>query len=271
MNDQLESRLRGALSDRAAQVPADSVARVAGAGYRPRARDLRPPLALAAAAVVAAGVVAIVSLSAGASNAFAGWSATPSPPAPGQLSAAVASCKAHSPVAGLPLQVTDSRGPFTFSVYAAGDSTSTCITGPSFTAVSSSQAPGAPQVSAGHVQLSSSHLATGSGQAYSFADGHAGSGVSAVTLVLDDATKVQATVSNGWFVAWWPGAQQVKSAQITTPSGVTDQTFAPGSGVPCGPGTCERSSAVQSVTRGQSAGQVQGSSFGTGPSAPGTP
>ena len=41
-------------------------------------------------------------------------------------------------------------------------------------------------------------------------------GVSAVTLVLDDGTKVQATVDNGWFVAWWPNAGQPKSAELTT-------------------------------------------------------
>ena len=33
-----------------------------------------------------------------------------------------------------------------------------------------------------------------------------------MTLILDDGTNVQATVANGWFVAWWPGAQDVKSA-----------------------------------------------------------
>ncbi len=61
------------------------------------------------------------------------------------------------------------------------------------------------------------------GAAYSFADGHAGDGVSAVTLILDDGTNVQATVANGWFVAWWPSAQNVKSAELTTPAGTTTQ------------------------------------------------
>ena len=55
------------------------------------------------------------------------------------------------------------------------------------------------------------------GAAYSFADGHAGDGVSAVTLILDDGTNVQATVANGWFVAWWPSAHDVKSADVTDP------------------------------------------------------
>jgi hypothetical protein len=47
------------------------------------------------------------------------------------------------------------------------------------------------------------------GQAYSFADGRTGSGVSAVTLILDDGTRVTATVQNGWFVAWWPGGGEL--------------------------------------------------------------
>ncbi len=76
MTEQLESELRAALREHAAQVPAASIARLTHVDYHPRTRRLRPPLAIGAlaSAAGAAGAAAIViSLSAGASNAFAGW------------------------------------------------------------------------------------------------------------------------------------------------------------------------------------------------------
>jgi hypothetical protein len=237
MTQQLESDLRAALSERAAQVPAASIARLAGLDYKPRVRRLRPPVAIGAVASAAgaAGAVAVViSLSAGASNAFAGWTPTPTAPSPGQLSAALASCQTQSPVSGLPLKLTDTRGPFTFSIYADSSASATCIEGPSLTAVSGSQASAPVNVPAGHILLFSSTATHRSGAAYSFADGRAGDGVSAVTLTLDDGSKVQATVANGWYVAWWPSAHEVGSADITTASGVTTQTF--GRGAEGGPG-----------------------------------
>ena len=44
-------------------------------------------------------------------------------------------------------------------------------------------------------------------------------------IVYDDGTDVQATVANGWFVAWWPSGARLKAAQLTTPAGVSTQTF----------------------------------------------
>jgi hypothetical protein len=140
-------------------------------------------------------------------------------------------CQKQSPIAGLPLKLTDTRGPFTFSVYADADSSATCITGPSFTSVSGSMASAPFEVPAGHILLSSSHVTNRAG-AYSFAEGRTGDGVRAVTLNLDDGSEVQATVANGWFVAWWPSAHVVTSADVTTPAGVSTQTLAPGGARP---------------------------------------
>jgi hypothetical protein len=175
----------------------------------------------------AAGLLALViSLSAGASNAFAGWTPKPTPPAPGQLAGARASCQAsQSPIAGLSLQLSDTRGPFTFSIYANDSSSATCIIGPSFTAVSGSMSSYPVDVPAGHILMSSSHATDRTGSSYSLAEGRTGTGVSGVTLTLDDGTNVQATVGNGWFVAWWPSSHTVKSAELTTASGTTTQTF----------------------------------------------
>ena len=241
MTQQLESDLRVALSERAAQVPAASIARVAGLDYKPRVRRLRPPVAIGAVASAAgaAGAVAVViSLSAGASNAFAGWTPTPTAPSPGQLAAANVNCQSQSPVAGLPLKLNDTRGPFTFSIYANDSASVTCIEGPSFTAAAGSQSSAPIDVPAGHIFLSSSHAAYRGGAAYSFADGRAGDGVTGVTLSLDDGSAVQATVANGWYVAWWPSTQEVKSADVTSQSGVITQTFGPGAPIPCGQAPC---------------------------------
>ena len=241
MNEQLEAAVRAAVRERAAGVPASTIARLTRLDYHPRTRRLRPPLAIGAVASAAgaAGAVAVViSLTAGASSAFAGWTPTPTTPTPGQLAAAGADCQTQSPIAGLPLKLTDTRGPFTFSIYANSQSSASCIKGPSFTAVSGSTSSAPVSVPAGQILLSSAHMTDRGGAAYSFADGHAGDGVSAVTLILDDGTNVQATVANGWFVAWWPSAHDVKSAQVTTPAGVTTQPLDSGRGVRCGARPC---------------------------------
>jgi hypothetical protein len=228
MTSQLETELRGALHARAAHVPDSAAVRLAEHDYRPRTRRLRPPVAIGAVATGAAvGTAAVViSLGAGASNAFAGWTPAPTPPAPGQLTAAREACaRSQSPVAGLPLAIADTRGPFTLAIYADSTSTAMCINGPSFMAVSESGGNAPVTVPAGHVQLASVHRSDRGNQAYGWAIGRTGDGVSGVTLVLDDRTKVQATVANGWFVGWWPSGQKLASAELTTPAGVITQAF----------------------------------------------
>jgi len=273
MTEQLQTELRAALRERAAQVPAASIARLAHLDYHPRTRRLRPPVAigaLAGAAGTAGAVAVVISLSAGASNAFAGWSPTPTRPGPDQLAAASADCQTQSPISGLPLKLADTRGPFTFSVYADANSSATCIKGPTFTAVSNNTTSAPITVPAGHILLSSSHASNRGGAAYSWADGRTGDGVSAVTLNLDDGDTVQATVANGWFVAWWPGAHDVKSAAITTAAGTTTQTFDLGHQSPCGPMPCAgseggRSSSVANGVGGGGPVSASGSSSIIGP------
>jgi hypothetical protein len=237
MNEQLESNLRGALQERASLVPGACVERLTAHDYHPRHRRLTPPLAIGATATAAAAAGAatlVISLGAGATTAFAGWTPKPTAPAPGQLQGAQASCESgQSPVSGLPLKLADTRGPFTFSVYADSQTSAACIKGPSFRAVTTSMSSAPVSVPGAQIVLSSARgrapggggPSGGAGNAYSFADGRTGAGVSGVTLVLDDGTTVQATVGNGWFVAWWPGDHMVESAQITTPAGVKTQAL----------------------------------------------
>lgn len=267
MNEQLESDLRAVLRERAGAVPDTVAARLTHVDYRPRTHRLRAPVVIGATATAAAlaGTLAVViSLGAGASNAFAGWSPTPTPPAPGQLAGAQTSCEqAQSPIAGLPLQLSDTRGPFTFSIYADSTTSATCIKGPSFTAVSGSISSSPITAPAGHILLSSSHASENSGAAYTVAEGRTGTGVSGVTLRLEDGTTVQATVGNGWFVAWWPDAQAVKSAELVTSSGPVTQTLNLPPAAPSGAGGTDRQGgSMSSSMSGGGRGSETQSSFG---------
>ncbi len=250
MIDDLEHELRAALRSQAGEVPASAVARVRRRDYRPRTRTLRPPVAAGAlvTAVAAAAIVAVVTLGTGTQQAFAGWSATPTPAATGQVTGAEAACQAKlasapdrrvgvgnpAPVdvAALSPVLTDTRGPFTFVIFAgqSGDTTdsASCITGPSFTALATSSQSGAAPVAADRVTLTASHLRLRSGQEYSYAVGHTGSAVTGVTLVLADGTEVTASTANGWFVAWWPSSEDATAAQLTTAQGTSTQQFPSG-------------------------------------------
>jgi hypothetical protein len=233
----LETELRAALHERASRVPAAT--HLTQIDYHPRTRRLRPPVAIGGGLAGAAGTAAVVlSLTSGATEAFAGWSQTPTTPSPAQLAMANVDCRSQSPIAGLPLKLTDTRGPFTFEVYANDQSSAICTTGPSFQSASGMMAGGPVTVPADQLQLSTSHLTNRDGQAYSFADGRAGADVTGATLVLDDGTQVQATVQNGWFVAWWPTPHEVKTADLTTTTGTSTQTFDTNNESPCGKNLC---------------------------------
>jgi hypothetical protein len=248
MTEQLESQLRQALAARAAELPRGSSARLRQLDYHPRTRSVRPPVA--AGVLVAAGAaatVALVGLGTNTQEAFAGWTPTPTAAQKGQLAAAEAACQNRSaapmstrPAGAVALPknapppttidpgslkpaLTDTRGPFTFVILAGDHGSESCITGPSFTSLSATATTGSTSVPAGKVVLSSTHMTTRGGQAFSFAQGHTGSDVTGATLVLDDGTKVEASAANGWFVAWWPGSHNVTSALVTTPSGTSTE------------------------------------------------
>jgi hypothetical protein len=236
----IEDDLRTIMHRRAAEVPDDAVGRVVAVRYEPRtARRLRRPAltALSGGAVLAGAAGVAIGVLGGASPAFAGWSPTPTAPSPGQLAKAIGSCRSRAPFGGLPLRLTDTRGPFTFMVYATDQTSDICITGPSFTSVSGWESSRPQTVPPGHVDLSTDHTTDRGGAVYSFADGRVADDVSAATLALDDGSHVQATVQNGWFVAWWPSSHQVLSAALTTPGGRHTQRFRALSS-PCDPKLC---------------------------------
>lgn len=239
MSTELETRLRTALHDTAAHVPrATSLTQI---DYHPRTRSRRPRLAIGGVATAAGTTAAILVLTGGATSAFAGWKATPTKAAPGQLGAAARACTSQQPVAGMPLVLSDVRGPFTFQVYANARMSATCINGPDVSVVRALGSSQAVSVPAGQVQLSGGHSTVRDGEAFGFSEGRTGSGVTAVALHLTDGSTVSATVANGWYVAWWPTAADLESATVTSASGDRTQTAPTGSQVvrACPPGaTC---------------------------------
>jgi hypothetical protein len=232
---QLETDLRAALQARAARVHANP--ELLEADYHPRTRRMLRPLAIGGGLAAAAGALAaVLVLAGGASDAFAGWTPKPTAPTRAQLAAAEDYCAQNVPFPGLPLRLTDTRGPFTFVIYSDGTSNDFCTTGPSFHNASGWSTSPAVTVPAGSLYLWDEHASTDPpGQAYTTLIARAGDDVSAANLTLEDGTQVTATVENGWAVAWWPGSQRLRSAQLTTPSGTQTQTF-PLS--PCGLHNC---------------------------------
>jgi hypothetical protein len=293
MTEQLESELRQAFAARSCELSPGTGERLRRLDYQPRTRSLRPPVAFGAvtAAGVAGVAVWVAGLGAGTTEAFAGWTPSPTPAAKGQITTAEAACRqrlASMPSRattkiqnlggslGLQPALTDSRGPFTFVIFAGPHSSASCITGPSFTSLAATASSGPTDVPAGKVMLSSSHMTTRDGRQFSFAEGRTASDVTGTTLLLDDGTRVQASTANGWFVAWWPGVHDVTSAQVATPGATTTQTFHSGPARACpppaaaaGPVSCTSASGAISGTgprSGVSSGSVSMSdSTGTGP------
>jgi hypothetical protein len=286
MNDMLETQLRETLAARAEEVPESAVGRVRGHDYRPRTRDLRPPIAggAVACAAVAGGLVVGLGLS-HPSAAFAGWKAHPTAAKPDEVASAGSSCQtklqgmsgsaadsAASAQAGRPplpslssmsQVLSDTRGPFTFLIYAnpAGTASAACFDAPGFTSLNETAAIGsATPVATDGVSVVRQSQATSQGNGYTFIEGQVGSGVSQVTLDLKDGSTVQATIQNGWFAAWWPGSADATAASLTTPSGTTTATLpAPDMpGCPVTPGAGPNGN----CTANSSAGSAGGASIG---------
>jgi len=304
MTQTLESQLRDALVARAQEIPSAPAERLQAHDYRPRTRDLRPPVAAGAllTAGAAATAVLVVGLGPRAPTAFAGWTATPKAVAASQTDGAVADCTqrlaaiptsaAARTVAGatghpfslpsvdtLTPVLSDVRGPFTFIVFANADASATasCITGPEFTSASEARSGGPqPSVAANGISVSWSAHTARAGQAYSFLEGRAGAGVTAVTLNLADGSTVQTTTDNGWFVAWWPGSTNASGATVSTAQG-TSTTPLPAAAVPgCPPApgggstSCAAGTQGMSAGGGAAAGMMSGSSAGGPGAAAGT-
>jgi hypothetical protein len=234
--------------------------RISAPGRRRRSRQLALGGIGALAAAGATAAVLVVFAGAGAQNAFAGWTASPTPPASGQTASALSECTSRlvgvTPVAAPDWQplVTDTRGPFTAVILKGADATATCLTGPSFTtaAVNSTQDGGSshhlsvgsanggpPTVSvlapnganSGPISVAEQEQTAVDGQPYTLLQGQIQTGITGATLVLSDRSRVQATLADGAFVAWWPSHASATTAELTSGTGATTQqlTFTPAS------------------------------------------
>jgi hypothetical protein len=225
MSDLLEDELREALADRAARITPDASARLRAIDYHPRSPRLASrravgafgALGLSGAAAVAG---AVILLGSSAAPAFAGWTRTPTTPVPGQLAAA----QQHCTGSGTPI-LTDTRGPYTASIYADG---STCLDGNGTEISSGGSGNATPKVAAGTVQLNGAGESDSDGHALTMVDGPIGAGVTGVTITRSDGSSVQATVKNGWYLAWWPGSERAVKAQVATANGTSTQSFPTG-------------------------------------------
>ncbi len=265
MPDQLEQSLREALSDRAAQLDPDSIARLRAIDYHPRRRRIRqlPAVGALGATGIAAAVTAIVALGSSAAPAFAGWRATPSTPAPGQLAQAAQACGQDlgSPV------LTDSRGPYTASIYADSTTTDVCLSGNGVSMSSSSTTVAPASVAAGQIELDGGGTRDGAGNALTLVDGRTGAGVTAVTIQRSDGNSVQATVANGWYMAWWPGTAAATNAQVTTASGTSTVAFPSTPALPA-PGCPSGAHCASGYSFGSGSSGSSGNSGNSGNSAP---
>lgn len=226
MTDLLQDDLREALADRAARITPEASARLRAIDYHPRSPRLGSrravgtlgALGLSGAAAVAG---AVVLLGSNAAPAFAGWTRSPTAPVPGQLADAQRHCTTGS---GTPV-LTDTRGPYTASIYADG---STCLDGNGIEISSDAGGNTKPSAPAGTVQLNGAGESDSDGHALTMVDGPIGAGVTGVTITRSDGSSVQATVKNGWYLAWWPGSERAVTARVATANGTTAQSFPTG-------------------------------------------
>jgi len=229
MTDLLEDDLREAFADRAARITPEASARLRAVDYHPRsgrlssrrARSALGALGLSGAAAV---VGAVVLLGSNAAPAFAGWTSSPTTPLPGQLAAAQQHCTAGS---GTPV-LTDTRGPYTASIYADG---ATCLQGNGIE-ISGGGAGNAADATAGTIELNGAGESDSDGHALTMVDGRIGSGVTGVTITRSDGSSVRATVKNGWYLAWWPGSERAVTAHVANANGTSAQSFPTGAQQP---------------------------------------
>jgi hypothetical protein len=269
MSDVLEHDLREALTDRAARITPEASARLRTVDYHPRSRwrPTRPVLGTLGVTGVAAAVGAAILLGSSAAPAFAGWTANPTTLRPGQLAAAEQQCG----TSGTPV-LADARGPYTALIYADG---STCVTGNGIT-INSNRGEAGPTPQAGKVGLNGAGESDSNGNSLTMVDGPIGAGVSGVTIARSDGSSVQATVENGWYLAWWPGTEHAVAAQVAGANGTSTQSFpsapkAP-NGCPAGGGQCQSGYGFgsapghgggQMTIRGDQGGSASGSSGGS--------
>ena len=118
--------------------------------------------------------------------------------------------------------LTDTRGPYTASIYADG---STCLIGSGTEISAGSSSDAKSNIPAGKVELNGAGESDSDGHALTMVDGSIGAGVTGVTIMRSDGSSVRATVKNGWYLAWWPGTARAVTARVVSASATSTQSF----------------------------------------------
>jgi hypothetical protein len=190
--------------------------------------------AMAGTAGVAATVSTFVLVGGNEPYAFAGWSASPTTPATGQVGTADAICQAGLAHLGstnrgvdsssLAPELSDVRGPYTITVFGdnADNGAAICVSALGATSLRWIGGPDTP-VTPGAIAVDQVSLLARDGHPYTLVVGRTGTGVTGVTLALGDGSNVATTSGDGLFVAWWPGSQTITSAAVSTAAGMSTQ------------------------------------------------
>lgn len=137
----------------------------------------------------------------------------------------------REPVEAWHTVLIDTRGPYTLILFEAGRgrATSVCFAGRRNWGVlgaalgARAAAPVPPErVSYSSSGSSVTPRAEGSHQ-FSYVVGRTGAGVNGVTIKLTNHTRVTASRTKGWFLAWWPGSHGISATEVRTARGTRAQ------------------------------------------------
>lgn len=207
---------------------------------------------LPVAAAVGVGAVVVPNLLGGDPSAYASWSAKPTAPADGAAAgqACLDSWSVGRPTEaaegmlpeldGLHLVLAEQRGDFTYVLLAddSGSTTMECLTSEE-TGMSSGQGVGAVSGSSEPVTLAPDAvsmdgiLGSTTAGSYTSVSGRIGSDVTGVVAHTADGRDVTATISEGYWAAWWPSGQEGDvTLTLTLADGSTREVSDPESGIP---------------------------------------
>ena len=208
-----------------------------------RPRQLTRAVLIGLGALVAgAATLAAVLAGSGSPSAFSAWTATTTTPPASQLAASASSCQhqygltlgllgrpaaATLPGSLPPLVLTDSRGPFEMLVFSGPTGEGVCLwDSPKVLALTGSNGETRPATSDDAIGVPGVGFdRVGGSSVLTYADGHAGAHVTGVTLDLANGVRVEATVQNGFYAAWWPSQSDVTAAEVTSSEGPGHQDF----------------------------------------------
>jgi hypothetical protein len=215
MTELSEGAVRDSPHRRAKELRPSVERRLAGLDHRPCRRFVSAKAIVAVSSGIAAAIAATVTvLCSSARPAFAGWHPDPTSPATGQVVAALHQCQRP----GAPT-LTDTRGRYTAAVYAVAGGVVTCLRGGALAFSGVATNPHVPHIASDQVQMFALSGASSSGQRFTVLDGRAGASVTAVIVRRSHVSPVRASLSHGWYVAWWPGTARATGVLIHTRTG----------------------------------------------------